>query len=67
MSRSDDRREHKLPLTGEVGGEGGSSADPTMQVPTFENDLQRTDEATTDSPLDAEREPTPRLRRNVNK
>jgi hypothetical protein len=41
MSRTDDRREHTLPVTAEVGGEGGSFADPTIQVATFENDLRR--------------------------
>jgi hypothetical protein len=44
MSESDDRREHKLPVTAEVGGEGGSYADPTTQVATFEGDVERTSE-----------------------
>lgn len=35
MSRTDDRRDDPLPVTAEVGGEGGSYADPTMQVSTF--------------------------------
>ena len=63
MSRSDDRREHKLPVTGEVGGEGGSFADPTTQVPTFEQDLPRTDEPAAETPPDPE--PKPRMRRDV--
>lgn len=65
MSRSDDRRENKLPVTGEVGGEGGSFADPTIQVPTFEEDLPRTDEPTVDTTLTPEPEPKPRMRRDV--
>src|SRR3954447_13877763 len=32
---TDDRANRALPLTAEVGGEGGSYADPTLQVPTF--------------------------------
>lgn len=40
-STTDDRRSIKLPVTAEVGGEGGSYADPTMQVPTFEGDIAR--------------------------
>jgi hypothetical protein len=35
MSRTDDRADTKLPVTAEVGGEGGSFADPTLQVETF--------------------------------
>lgn len=41
MSRTDDRADRKLPVTGEVGSEGGSFADPTLQVSTFEQDLER--------------------------
>ena len=67
MSRSDDRRENKLPVTGEVGGEGGSYADPTMQVPTFENDLPHTDESATDTVITPQPDPPPRMRRDVNK
>jgi hypothetical protein len=37
MSRTDDRRDAPLPVTAEVGGEGGSYADPTMQVETFQH------------------------------
>ena len=33
----DDRRETTLPVTAEVGSEGGSYADPTYQVATFED------------------------------
>jgi hypothetical protein len=38
---SDDRRENKLPVTAEVGSEGGSFADSTTQVATFEDDVAR--------------------------
>ena len=66
MSRSDDRREHTLPVTAEVGDEGGSYADPTIQVPTFHEDLGRTDETVSDAPMvPADPEPTPRMRRDV--
>ena len=39
MSGTDDRADKKLPVTGEVGSEGGSYADPTYQVATFHEDL----------------------------
>lgn len=65
MSRSDDRRENKLPVTAEVGDEGGSYADPTIQVPTFHEDLGRTDETVSDAPaIPADAEPAPRVRRD---
>ena len=35
MSRTGNRRDHPLPVTSEVGGEGGSYADATLQVATF--------------------------------
>ena len=35
MSRTDDRADKTLPVTAEVGGEGGSYADPTIQAETF--------------------------------
>lgn len=41
MADNDDRRENTLPVTSEVGSEGGSFADPTAQVPTFEGDIHR--------------------------
>lgn len=41
MARTDDRTEGQLPVTGEVGSEGGSFADPTVQVATFEGDVAR--------------------------
>jgi hypothetical protein len=41
MSQTDDRDDKSLPVTGEVGSEGGSYADPTVQVPTFKEDLGR--------------------------
>jgi hypothetical protein len=42
MNRTDDRADKSLPVTGEVGGEGGSFADPTHQVSTFRGDIERT-------------------------
>ena len=66
MSRSEDRRENTLPVTAEIGAEGGSYADPTIQVPTFHEDVPRTDETLSDAPLiPADPEPTPRLRRDT--
>lgn len=66
MSRSDDRRENKLPVTAEVGDEGGSYADPTIQVPTFHDDIARTDKTVSDAPtVPADPDPTPRMRRDV--
>jgi hypothetical protein len=41
MSTTDDRADKKLPVTGEVGSEGGSYADPTYQISQFEGDLGR--------------------------
>ena len=35
MSRTDDRADKTLPVTAEVGDEGGSYADPTVQAETF--------------------------------
>jgi hypothetical protein len=43
MSHPDDRRDKKLPVTAEVGGEGGSFADPTQQVATFDGDVANAD------------------------
>jgi hypothetical protein len=37
---TDDRANTALPVTAEVGGEGGSYADPTLQVPTFRGDVE---------------------------
>lgn len=67
MSRSDDRRENTLPVTAEVGAEGGSYADPTIQVPTFQEDLPRTDEVLSDNDttIPADPDPAPRMRRDV--
>lgn len=42
---TDERAHRKLPVTGEVGSEGGSYADSTLQISTFEGDLGRTAEA----------------------
>ena len=41
MAGTDDRANTKLPVTGEVGSEGGSFADPTLQIAPFEEDLGR--------------------------
>ena len=38
---TDDRANHALPVTAEVGGEGGSYADPTIQVATFGRPLDQ--------------------------
>jgi hypothetical protein len=35
MKKQNDPTDRKLPVTAEVGGEGGSSADATLQVETF--------------------------------
>lgn len=35
MKKPDPHLEHKLPITAEVGGEGGSNADATLQAETF--------------------------------
>jgi hypothetical protein len=37
-NRTDDRADKRLPVTAEVGSEGGSYADPTTQVATFGNE-----------------------------
>lgn len=54
MSRTDDRADKKLPVTGEVGSEGGSYADPTYQVSEFDGDLGRTAEASEPEKTDAQ-------------
>lgn len=46
MSKTDDRADKKLPVTGEVGSEGGSYADPTLQVAQFEGELGQVAEDT---------------------
>jgi hypothetical protein len=48
MSHTDDRRDKKLPVTAEVGGEGGSFADPTQQVATFDGDVTNVEETRSD-------------------
>lgn len=50
---TDDRADKKLPVTGEVGSEGGSFADPTNQVAEFEGDVGRTAEASEPATADA--------------
>lgn len=35
MNQTDDRRDNPLPVTAEIGSEGGSYADPTSQAATF--------------------------------
>lgn len=44
MSPRDERQPDKLPVTAEVGGEGGSFADATVQVATFEGDVANAEE-----------------------
>lgn len=51
---TDDRANTKLPVTGEVGSEGGSYADPTYQVSEFDGDLGRTAEAAEPEKTDAD-------------
>jgi len=51
---TDDRADKKLPVTGEVGSEGGSFADPTYQVTEFEGDLGRTAQAVEPQTVDDE-------------
>jgi hypothetical protein len=41
MNDTDDRRRASLPVTAEVGDEGGSFADPTAQVAAFEGEPGR--------------------------
>jgi hypothetical protein len=52
MSRTGDRADTSLPVTAEVGSEGGSFADPTMQVATF-----REHEPRHDRPMPEDRQP----------
>lgn len=54
MSRTDDRADKKLPVTGEVGSEGGSYADPTTQVAEFEGEVGRTAQAVEPETTDAQ-------------
>lgn len=54
MKRTDDRADKKLPVTGEVGSEGGSYADPTYQVAELEGELGETAQAVEPSTADAE-------------
>lgn len=51
MSDKDTRTHPKLPVTGEVGSEGGSYADNTQQVPTFEEELGRVSDAREPNPV----------------
>ena len=53
-SGTDDRADKKLPVTGEVGSEGGSYADPTYQVSEFDGDLGRNAEAAEPEESDAQ-------------
>jgi hypothetical protein len=62
---ADEHGRDKLPVTAEVGGEGGSYADPTVQVATFEGDVPRSSETVTDAPDVPEAEPAPRMRRDT--
>jgi hypothetical protein len=45
VSTPDDRADKSLPVTAEVGNEGGSYADPTMQRATFDERLPRSERA----------------------
>ena len=54
MSRTDDRADKKLPVTGEVGSEGGSYADPTYQVSEFDGDVGETAQAVEPESTDAQ-------------
>lgn len=54
MRRSDDRADKKLPVTGEIGSEGGSYADPTYQISEREGDIGRTAEAAEPEKSDAQ-------------
>jgi hypothetical protein len=42
MKDRDDRTATSLPVTAEVGGEGGSFADPTVQIASEKGQLDRT-------------------------
>jgi hypothetical protein len=48
MSRTDDCADAALPVTAEVCGEGGSFADPTMQVATFRGNEPNHDQPMTE-------------------
>ena len=41
MAETNNPTDKPMPVTGEVGSEGGSYAEPTNQVPTFKEDLGR--------------------------
>ena len=41
MAQTDNRAHPHLPITAEVGSEGGSYADPTNQVASLQNDVAR--------------------------
>jgi hypothetical protein len=43
MKDRDERRDTSLPVTGEVGGEGGSYADAVVQTATEQGDVDRAD------------------------
>lgn len=58
MSHPDERADRKLPVTGEVGSEGGSYADATYQVAERDGDIGKTAQAvepdvTDTQPIDA--------------
>jgi hypothetical protein len=48
-SHTPGHKHEKLPITAEVGGEGGSYADPTNQVATFEGDVPKVNDVTSDA------------------
>ena len=52
----DDRPRHKLPITGEVGSEGGSYAEPTLQRSWFEGDVGQEAEAAEPQTVESDRD-----------
>ena len=53
MSQTEERADRKLPVTGEVGSEGGSYADATYQVAEREGDIGKTAQAVEPEVTDA--------------
>ena len=54
MSQTKERADRKLPVTGEVGSEGGSYADATYQVAEREGDIGKTAQAVEPDVTDAD-------------
>jgi hypothetical protein len=55
-TQPDGRLHPHLPVTAEVGSEGGSYSDPTHQVATFENDVSRVS-SRADTPVSEDSDP----------